>query len=110
MAQKSRYTELSRCMTRFVRGQVTVSDLSLTLIQIEKFSVGGKLQHPFWALTGLYSAFRRKQPRLKTAVELSCNKRDLGVSGMRCTGTMVVTLGQAKGSWLHETRQNPLVV
>lgn len=41
-ARYSRCTEQSRCMTRVVHGQVTVSELSLTLIKIEKSSVKGK--------------------------------------------------------------------
>lgn len=44
-------TEQSRCMTRFVHGQVTVSELSLTLIKIEKASIKGKWQHHFWVFT-----------------------------------------------------------
>lgn len=50
-ARYSGCTKQSWCMTRFVCGQVTLSDLSLTLIKIEKSSVKGKMQHHFWVFT-----------------------------------------------------------
>lgn len=110
-AQYSRYTELSQCMMGFVHDrQVTVSGLSLTLIKIEKSSVRENLQHYFCALMGLYSAFRRREQRLKTGVELPCSKWDLSALGTCCMGTTVLTSGQAKGKGLHETKQKPLVV
>lgn len=110
-AQYSRYTELSQCVMGFVHDrQVTVSGLSFTLIKTEKSSVRGKLQHHFWALMGLYSAFRKRKQRLKTGVELPCSKWDLSLLGTCCMGTTVLTLGQAKGKWLHVTRQKHLLV